>query len=71
LHGSTHKTDKIRIITSFNIDDYGKVLADIHGVGLTSEEFKDKFAKDVKPMYMWMSNEWIAKKLNKKILKTE
>ncbi len=77
--GSTHKITKIKGSSCYNVEDYGIALANVHGVGLTKEEFAKKIAKDNQiseeelakkmdnceffPSYMWNVVGWLSAKL--------
>jgi len=52
---TAHKVNKINIITSYNVDDYGQALCEAHGVGLIQEDFNKKF-DNARPTYVFMSN---------------
>lgn len=60
LLGATHKAEKVKGFTQYNVDDYGIALCEAHGVGLTVEEFEKTIAKSEEATYVWNSNEWIA-----------
>lgn len=80
LAGSTHKIEKIKGSSSYNVEDYGIALAKAHGVGLTKSEFENNIAvvdnisiKDRNkliengeflPSYMWNTNGWLCDKFN-------
>lgn len=80
IAGSTHKINKIKGSSSYNVEDYGIALAKAHGSGLTIEEFDKKIASidrmskeerlalinngSYSPSYMWNVNGWLARKLN-------
>lgn len=77
--GTTHKITKIVGKSSYNVEDYGIALAQVHGSGLTMDEFKkeivaantvsDAGAKELMkkgeflPSYMWTVNGWLASAL--------
>ena len=44
LAGATHGITKIKGSSSYNVEDYGIALAEVHGAGLTLEEFDEKIA---------------------------
>ena len=44
LAGATHKIKKIKGSSSYNVEDYGIALAQVHGSGMTLEEFDEKIA---------------------------
>ncbi|MEW9094253.1 MAG: dihydrodipicolinate reductase [Clostridiaceae bacterium] len=61
LAGSTHKIIKIHGSSSYNVEDYGIALAEVHGAGLTPEEFEEKIVKNESlPSYMWNASEWLC-----------
>lgn len=78
LGGATHKINKIKGSSSYNVEDYGIALAQVHGSGMTLEEFDEKIAAADKisveerqkiiekgiytPSYMWNVVPWIADK---------
>lgn len=80
LAGSTHKIDKIKGSSSYNVEDYGIALAKAHGAGLTKEEFENEIAivdnisieqrnklienGEFLPSYMWNTNGWLCDKFN-------
>ena len=79
LAGATHKITKIKGSSSYNVEDYGIALAQVHGSGMTLEEFDEKIAAADKismeerqkiiesgeylPSYMWNVNGWLCEKL--------
>lgn len=79
LSGSIHNITKIKGSSSYNVEDYGIALAEVHGAGLTLAEFDEKIAKpselsneEIKkqvaegtfaPSYMWNVVGWLADKL--------
>jgi 4-hydroxy-tetrahydrodipicolinate reductase len=79
LAGATHGITKIKGSSSYNVEDYGIALAEVHGAGLTLEEFDEKIASADKiskeerdelinsgkytPSYMWNVVPWIADKM--------
>ena len=85
LAGATHKITKIKGSSSYNVEDYGIALAEVHGSGMTLEEFDEKVASadkiseearnelinsgNYKPSYMWNTVPWLADKFNLKITK--
>lgn len=78
LAGATHKITKIKGSSSYNVEDYGIALAQVHGAGMTLEEFDEKVAAadkisteerqkiiesgDYTPSYMWNVVPWLADK---------
>lgn len=79
LGGATHKIKTIRGKSSYNVEDYGISLAEVHGAGLTVEEFEKQIASvdqisdeerqklidegNYMPSYMWNVNGWLCSKL--------
>lgn len=79
LGGATHKIKKIKGISSYNVEDYGIALAQVHGAGLDLETFQKEIAaadnvsdeernKMIKegtflPSYMWSVNGWLSSQL--------
>lgn len=79
IAGATHNITKIKGSSSYNVEDYGIALAEVHGAGMTLEEFEEKIAAADKiskeernelinsgnytPSYMWNVVPWIAEKL--------
>jgi len=79
IAGSTQKITKIKGSSSYNVEDYGIALAEVHGAGLTLEEFDKKIASAdnisqeernkiiqsgaFEPSYMWNVNGWLCSKL--------
>ncbi len=80
LAGATHKINKIKGSSSYNVEDYGIALAKAHGAGLTKEEFENTIAivdnisiekrkklidnGEFLPSYMWNTNGWLCDKFN-------
>ncbi len=80
LAGATHGITKIKGSSSYNVEDYGIALAQVHGAGLSLDEFDktiasaDKISKEERekliysgnytPSYMWNVVPWIADKMN-------
>ena len=78
IAGSTHKITKIKGSSSYNVEDYGIALAQVHGAGMTLDEFDEKVAAadkisteerqkiiesgDYTPSYMWNVVPWLADK---------
>ncbi len=85
LAGATHKITKIRGKSSYNVEDYGISLAQVHGAGLTVEEFEKEVASadnisdeerkklinagKFAPSYMWNVNGWLCEKLGLHVTK--
>jgi len=43
------------------VEDYGIALAEVHGAGLSPEEFEEKIAKGENlPSFMWNANQWLC-----------
>lgn len=79
LAGATHKIKKIKGISSYNVEDYGIALAQVHGAGLDLDEFQNKIAsadnvsdEERQAMidngtflasYMWTVNGWLCSQL--------
>ena len=86
LAGTTHKINKIKGSSSYNVEDYGIALAKAHGTGLTLEQFDAEIASvdrmsdeerqniinsgEYAPSYMWNTVGWLADKLNLHITHT-
>lgn len=61
LAGATHKITRIKGTSSYNVEDYGIALAQVHGAGLSMEDFeKDIAQNDSLPSYMWNSSQWLC-----------
>lgn len=85
--GTTHKITKIVGKSSYNVEDYGIALAEVHGAGLTQEQFDkdivtantvtDSEAKELMkkgeflPSYMWTVNGWLASALGLTVVSQE
>ena len=79
LAGSTQTIKKIKGKSSYNVEDYGIALAEVHGAGLSLKEFDEKIASvdrisdaerqaminagTYSPSYMWTVNGWLCEKL--------
>lgn len=79
LGGATHNIKKIKGISSYNVEDYGIALAQVHGAGLDLDTFQKEIAaadnvsdeernKMIEegtflPSYMWSVNGWLASQL--------
>lgn len=80
IAGATHGITKIKGSSSYNVEDYGIALAEVHGAGLSLEEFDkkiasaDKISKEERqelinsgtytPSYMWNVVPWLADKMH-------
>ena len=61
IAGSTHNILRIEGKSSYNVEHYGIALAEVHGAGLSLEEFEEKIAKnDDLPSFMTNANEWMC-----------
>lgn len=83
--GSSHKITKIKGISTYNVEDYGIALAQVHGAGLTVEEFQKEIAAadniseaerqaliekgEFLPAFMWNANGWLCSQLGLTITK--
>lgn len=79
LAGATHDITEIKGSSSYNVEDYGIALAEVHGAGMSLDEFDEKIASADKiskeerdklinsgkytPSYMWNVVPWISEKL--------
>jgi 4-hydroxy-tetrahydrodipicolinate reductase len=79
LAGATHTIRKISGKSSYNVEDYGIVLAKAHGAGLSVADFEKEIAAADKisdaerkarieqetflPSYMWSANGWLCAQL--------
>lgn len=79
IAGSTQKITKIKGSSSYNVEDYGIALAQVHGAGLSLEDFEKEIAAadnisqeerqqliqkgEFLPSYMWNVNGWLCEKL--------
>ena len=79
LCATTAKVKRIVGKSSYNVEDYGIALAEVHGAGLSLKEFDEKIASvdrisdeeraamikkgTYAPSYMWNVNGWLASKL--------
>lgn len=79
LGGATHKINTIKGKSSYNVEDYGISLAEVHGAGLSLEEFEKQIASadnisdkerqklinegKFAPSYMWNVNGWLCSKM--------
>ena len=84
IAGSTQKITKIKVSSSYNVEDYGIALAEAHGAGLTLEDFDKQVASvdrmsdeerqeiinkgEYAPSYMWNVNGWLCSKLGLTII---
>ncbi|WCN38312.1 dihydrodipicolinate reductase [Aneurinibacillus uraniidurans] len=61
LAGATHQIIRIEGQSSYNVEEYGIALANVHGAGLTLQEFEEKIAcNNELPSFMWNANEWLC-----------
>lgn len=61
LAGATHNIIRIDGKSSYNVEHYGIALAEVHGAGLSLEEFEEKIASNNDlPSFMRNSNEWLC-----------
>ncbi len=61
LAGATHKITRIKGVSSYNVEDYGIALAQVHGAGLSMEDFDREIAQNAAlPSYMWNSSQWLC-----------
>jgi hypothetical protein len=79
LAGATHNIRKIRGKSSYNVEDYGIALAQVHGAGLDLAAFAKEIAAadnispaerqalidkgEFLPSYMWNVNGWLCERL--------
>ncbi|WP_346946996.1 dihydrodipicolinate reductase [Clostridium sp.] len=79
LAGATHNITKIKGVSSYNVEDYGIALAQVHGAGLDLEGFNREIAAadnisdedrqelinkgEFLPSYMWNVNGWLCSQL--------
>ena len=79
LAGSCHKIEKIKGSSSYNVEDYGIALAQVHGAGMDPETFAKEVAAadevsdeeraaiiekgEYTPSYMWNNNAWLCEKM--------
>ena len=77
--GSTHNITKIVGKSSYNVEDYGIALAQVHGAGLTLDQFEKEIASadnisdearkelikkgEFLPSYMWNVNGWLCSQM--------
>ena len=85
LCGTTQTVKTIRGRSSYNVEDYGIALAQVHGAGLSLKEFDEKIASadrisdearheiikkgEYSPSYMWTVNGWLCEKLGLTVLR--
>ena len=79
LAGATHRITKIKGRSSYNVEDYGIALAQVHGAGLDLARFEKEIAaadnisaaerqalierEEYPPSYMWTVNGWLCARL--------
>ncbi len=79
LAGATQSIKKITGRTSYNVEDYGIALAQVHGAGLNLKQFDEQVASidniseserqklinsgKFAPSYMWNTNGWLCSQL--------
>ncbi len=79
IAASTQRITRIKGSSKYNVEDYGIALQQIHGIGLTTEEFVENISKtdtlsdeeikskidncEFMPYYMWNVNGWLVDKL--------
>lgn len=84
IAGSTQSIKKIKGSSSYNVEEYGIALAEVHGAGLSLDEFDKKIASvdrisaeerqeiinngEYAPSYMWNVNGWLCSKLGLTII---
>ena len=85
LAGATQTIKTIKGRSSYNVEDYGIALAQVHGTGLTTKEFEEQIASadnisesaraaliakgEFLPSYMWNVNGWLCSQLGLTITK--
>jgi len=61
LAGASNSITRIEGASSYNVEDYGIALAEVHGAGLSLADFEKEIAQnDSLPSYMWNANEWLC-----------
>jgi len=84
IAGSTQTIKKIKGSSCYNVEEYGIALAEVHGAGLTLEDFKNQIASldeiteeqrneiinkgEYAPSYMWNVNGWLCSKLGLNVI---
>lgn len=79
LGGATHQITRIKGRSSYNVEDYGIALAQVHGAGLSLADFEKEIAAadnisseerksriergEFLPSYMWNVNGWLCSQL--------
>ncbi len=63
IASSTQKIDRIYGLSTYNVDDYGQALAQVHGVGLSEEQFKQDISSNTAPSFGWNAGEALASRL--------
>jgi hypothetical protein len=70
--GSSHKVNKLTVVCQYNLDDYGKTVAEATGVGKTVEDLeKSQQSTSDDHVFNRYVNDWIMAKLDWKASKTE
>jgi len=84
IAGSTQTIKKIKGSSCYNVEEYGIALAEVHGAGLTLEDFQNQIASldeiteeqrneiinkgEYAPSYMWNVNGWLCSKLGLNVI---
>ena len=65
LSSMMHRIHALEGFIQYNLDDYGQVLAEVHGVGLTSAQFQKDIAENPQyKFYVYNVNEWFVSALH-------
>jgi hypothetical protein len=71
LSSMMQKIEGLQGTLLYNVDDYGKTLANAHGVGLTKAEFEKQIVKKPQAVsYVYNTNEWFVAALGLTLVKT-